>query len=203
MFGNLTPAVAAYVAGWIAFVLIRGRHDRGRVAGSQPYGRTLTELAVMASTALGMMVLPVLFVVTPWLDALNYEPWAAVQAAGIGVLLPGLWLFRRAHVDLGRHFSRTLEIHPDHALVTSGVYQRIRHPIYAAIFLIALAQGLLLPNWLAGPSGLVGFAAMYFARVRREEAMMQARFGPAYARHVAATGRLVPRLSSKREAEPP
>jgi len=42
----------------------------------------------------------------------------------------------------------------EHRLVTAGVYRHIRHPMYAAIFLWCLAQGLLLPNWLAGWSAL-------------------------------------------------
>jgi protein-S-isoprenylcysteine O-methyltransferase Ste14 len=51
---------------------------------------------------------------------------------------------------------RTLEVREQHALVTTGVYSRVRHPMYSAW---ALAQALLLPNWIAGPAGLIGFAA--------------------------------------------
>ena len=38
-------------------------------------------------------------------------------------------------------------------LVTNGIYRRIRHPMYSAFWLWAIAQALLLPNWIAGPAG--------------------------------------------------
>ena len=44
--------------------------------------------------------------------------------------------------------------------------------MYAAIFLFALAQGLLLQNWLAGWAGLVTVALLYLVRTPREEKMM-------------------------------
>jgi protein-S-isoprenylcysteine O-methyltransferase Ste14 len=42
--------------------------------------------------------------------------------------------------------------------MTHGVYRLIRHPMYAAIWLLSLAQGLLLHNWLAGWAGIALFA---------------------------------------------
>src|SRR2546430_6060986 len=51
----------------------------------------------------------------------------------------------------------------------TGVYRHVRHPMYAAFFLWAIAQALLLPNWIAGPAGLVGFGTLFGLRVRREE----------------------------------
>jgi protein-S-isoprenylcysteine O-methyltransferase Ste14 len=74
------------------------------------------------------------------------------------------------------------------------VYRRIRHPMYAAIFLFSLAQGLLLDNWLAGWSALATFAVMYLVRLPREEAMMIQQFGQEYRDYMNRTGRLLPRL---------
>jgi len=56
---------------------------------------------------------------------------------GIVVAIVGLWLFWRAHADLGRNWSQTLDIHGDHQLITQGVYHFIRHPMYAAGWLFA------------------------------------------------------------------
>jgi len=39
-----------------------------------------------------------------------------------------------------------------HSRVTTGVYRRIRHPMYAALFLCSVGRLLALPNWIAGPS---------------------------------------------------
>ncbi len=86
----------------------------------------------------------------------------------------------------------TLEIRQTHELVTTGVYRHVRHPMYAAFFLWAIAQALLLPNWIAGPAGLVGFGTLFGLRVRREERMMEAAFGDAYRAYAARTWRVIP-----------
>lgn len=193
MFDNFSPAVCFYTLGYMLFVAIRAKFDKGPLSGSDMYGSRWSELLIMAVTGLGVMLLPLLFVATPFLNRFNYAPWAPLQMVGVLLLLAGLLLFWVAHRELGKSFSRTLEIHTDHRLVTTGVYRRVRHPIYAAIWLIVLAQLMLLPNWLAGPSGLAGFGVMYFARVRREEAMMLDHFGQPYRHHLRVTGRLFPK----------
>lgn len=64
--------------------------------------------------------------------------------------------------------------------------------MYAAIFIYALAQTLLLPNWMAGPGCLVAFVLMLVFRLRPEERMMLERFGRPYQDYVAKTKRLIP-----------
>ncbi len=105
-----------------------------------------------------------------------------------------LWLFWRAHVDLGLNWSITLEMRKGHELIVHGVYRRIRHPMYAAIFLFALAQGFLLQNWLAGWAGFVTVALLYLVRTPREEKMMCEFFGESYRDYMQRTGRLFPQL---------
>jgi protein-S-isoprenylcysteine O-methyltransferase Ste14 len=70
--------------------------------------------------------------------------------------------------------------------------------MYASIFLWCVAQGLLLPNWLAGWSALVTFAVMYVVRTPREERMMCEFLGQPYRDYMARTGRLIPRGHGRR-----
>ena len=107
-------------------------------------------------------------------------------------LCAALWLFYRSHVDLGRNWSISLEIRKEHRLVTTGVYRFIRHPMYSSFFLLALAQVLLVPNWLAGASGLLGVGVLYAFRVQQEERMMLEGFGTDYRSYMAHTKRLIP-----------
>lgn len=81
----------------------------------------------------------------------------------------------------------------DHELVTGGAYARIRHPMYASLWLWAIAQPLLLHNWIAGVLVIPAGAALYFVRTPREEAMMRDRFGSAWDTYAARTGRLLPK----------
>ena len=57
--------------------------------------------------------------------------------------------------------------------------------MYSASWRWALAQALLLPNWIAGPAGLIGFGTLFFLRVGREEARMTETFGDEYRRYMA------------------
>jgi hypothetical protein len=54
---------------------------------------------------------------------------------------------------------------------------------------------LLLPNWVAGFSGLAGFGILFFGRVTREERMMLETFGASYRAYMARTGRVFPSIS--------
>jgi protein-S-isoprenylcysteine O-methyltransferase Ste14 len=103
-----------------------------------------------------------------------------------------LWLFWRSHADLGRNFSIRLVIRQEHALVTTGVYRRVRHPMYASALLWSLGQALLLPNWITALAGLLGFCILYCGRVRREELLMLKTFGEEYRKYMLRTQKLVP-----------
>jgi protein-S-isoprenylcysteine O-methyltransferase Ste14 len=66
--------------------------------------------------------------------------------------------------------------------------------MYSSFLLSAIAQALLLPNWIAGLSGLVGIAVLFFYRVDKEEAMMTGTFGEQYRAYMRRTARVVPWL---------
>ncbi len=182
---------------WIVALLVL-------MAIRRPYARSIaanrivdrravvTEKVLLALVAIGGSVLPVIHLATGLFGFADYRlpDWAVI--VGAVVLVPAYWLFWRSHADLGRNWSVTTELRADHGLVTSGVYARIRHPMYAAIWLIFLVQPLLVHNWIAGLSGPVAFAIMYLVRMPYEEKMMRDRFGAAYDAYCARTGRLWP-----------
>ena len=89
-------------------------------------------------------------------------------------------------------WSVTLEVREQHRLISDGVYRHVRHPMYSAFWLWAVAQMLLLPNWVAGFSGIVGFGTLFFLRVGREEAMMLDAFGEQYRTYMNKTWRVLP-----------
>jgi protein-S-isoprenylcysteine O-methyltransferase Ste14 len=83
-------------------------------------------------------------------------------------------------------------VREQHALITTGVYRLVRHPMYTSFFLLGLAQLLLLPNWLAGASGLAGALILFAFRVAREERMMLETFGDEYRYYIGRTKRIIP-----------
>jgi protein-S-isoprenylcysteine O-methyltransferase Ste14 len=151
---------------------------------------------LLVSVLVASLLLPVLYLFTPLLSFADYRLPRYVPWIGAALMPAALYFFYRAHADLGANWSVTLEIRQGHELVNRGVYRRIRHPMYAAIFLFSIAQGLLLENWLAGWAALVSFTLLYLVRAPREERMMLDFFAEPYRDYMRRTGRLFPRFST-------
>ena len=190
-----TPSDVVFLVGFVVYTGIRHVYQRRVQDESSAETRVGgAEKALLPLVMLGCLVLPALYLFTPLFGFADYALPPAAFWAGTAVMLLALGLFWRSHADLGRNWSVTLELREDHRLIDDGVYRRIRHPMYTAIFLFGLAQLLLLANGIAGPSALVTFTPLYLARVGREEQMMRDQFGEAYAEYEKRTGRLLPRL---------
>lgn len=122
----------------------------------------------------------------------NYPWFPPFVVIGTLVFLCGIWMIHRAHKDLGRSFSYTLEIREQHELITNGIYRYIRHPIYAAFLLWTIAQAMLLPNWMVGFCAPLVLGLLLAVRVPREERMMLDTFGDSYRVYMNQTARFVP-----------
>jgi protein-S-isoprenylcysteine O-methyltransferase Ste14 len=191
----MTPFIAKLLwwAGATAWYAIMHPHvRRSRKTPTTQRHERVRERVLMAISFSGLFAIPAIYVVTgaPRFASYPFQPLLAWLGAVVLVL--ALVLFFHTHRRLGRFWSVTLEIRQDHGLVTDGIYRFVRHPMYSAYFLWALSQALLLPNWIAGPAGLVGFGTLFAFRVRSEERMMLATFGDAYAAYAARTKRIIP-----------
>ena len=191
----MTPFIAklVWVAGIIGWYVIRYPHQRrSRKTPVASRRERVREGLLLTMSFAGLFILPVIYVATGEPQVADYPFHPLLAWLGTAVFAAALIGFDRTHRDLGRFWSVTLEIRQTHELVTTGVYRHVRHPMYAAFFLWAVAQALLLPNWIAGPAGLVGFGTLFGLRVRREERMMEATFGDAYRAYAARTWRVIP-----------
>ncbi|NJL08045.1 MAG: isoprenylcysteine carboxylmethyltransferase family protein [Methylacidiphilales bacterium] len=182
-----------FVAGSLTMWVLRNRYDHTRNGPLAETRIDITEKLVLLAAAMGVMVLPWVTIFWSWPAAWVAPATPAAVIAGAVIYLIADLLFWRSHADLGRQWSPTLEIKQDHTLITRGVYRWVRHPMYAAMWLMAIAQALLVPHWAGALSGLVGFGAVYVTRINREEAMMRDLFGRAWDEYVRRTGRLIPR----------
>jgi protein-S-isoprenylcysteine O-methyltransferase Ste14 len=142
----------------------------------------------------GALVIPLCRRLAAWIAFADRSPGPLDGWIGLVLAIACLALFFVSHRQLGAAWSPTLETRRDHRLVRSGIYARVRHPIYSAFFLWALAQAFLLPNGIAGLSGLAGFAILYLFRMPREERMMLDTFGDDYRAYMRQTKRLIPGL---------
>lgn len=190
----MTTGKTAVVIGAAAIVIIRGiyQYGRPRPAVEERRAGALDTIA-LGAVATGF-VIPIVWAVTGWLAFADTVHMPVSLVAGSAVMAGALWLFYRAHHDLGRNWSPTLQIVESQLLVTTGVYRLVRHPMYLALILYGLGQGLALSNWLAAPACLIGAATLFALRLRAEEHMMRDRFGAAYVRYASRTARLIPGL---------
>lgn len=191
----MTPFLAklAWGIGVVGWFVIRYPHQRrsARTPKARISDRPREALLMAISTA-GLFLIPLTWIVTGWPRFANYafNPWQA--ALGVAVFALSLRLFRLTHKQLGRQWSVTLEVREQHKLVSDGVYRLVRHPMYSAFWLWALAQALLLPNFVAGFAGIAGFGTLFFARAGREERLMIETFGDDYRAYMARTKRVIP-----------
>ncbi len=155
----------------------------------------LREKLLLLVSLTGLGLIPLAYIATGFPAAFD-QPFSAARAmAGLLMFGAALMLFYATHKALGRNWSVTLAVRADHALVTTGVYRFVRHPMYTAFWMWAIAQALTLQNWVAGPAGIIGFGLLYMLRVGREEALMRDTFGPAWDSYAARTPRVVPFVS--------
>jgi protein-S-isoprenylcysteine O-methyltransferase Ste14 len=190
----MNPSIAKGVilTATVAMIAIRAPHGRrSRAVKTVKSFKDAREAVLLVLAWVGFLA-PLIWVASPAFSFAEYPLHLIPLLAGSTCLVLGLWYLYRSHADLGTYWSVTLELRESHRLITQGVYRRVRHPMYAALFLYSVGQVLAVPNWIAGPSYLVSFAILFLFRVGLEEQMMLDAFGNEYATYMAQTKRLVP-----------
>ena len=133
---------------------------------------------------LNLITLAMLLVGVVW--SCLYAPsveWNAVRIVGAAIAIVSLALLVVARLQLGAAFSVQAKAK---TLVTTGLYSRIRNPIYvfSAMFLVGLV--IVSEHWLLLlPIALL--IPMQIARARKEERVLAAAFGEEYERYKAGT----------------
>jgi protein-S-isoprenylcysteine O-methyltransferase Ste14 len=111
-----------------------------------------------------------------WVLITRSSPWNAQRYIGTVLALMGICFIGVARFQLGKSFS----VRPEaHELVTTGLYSKIRNPIY--VFGMVMITGLILvlqrpALWLVLAAVVVGQTI----RARREARVLEAAFGDAY-----------------------
>lgn len=178
----------------LAEVVVRLYYQRGRREFKRAAVKHEQREKISLSLA-GLGTIPIFFyILTSRIDSFRLPLPAWLRWIGAGLIFAGDFLFIRSHRALGKNWSPLLEIRKEHALVTEGPYRFIRHPMYAAIFLIGTGTSLLSANWLVTLAHMISMISMYLVRVSDEEEMMIEQFGDEYREYMRRTGRLVPRL---------
>ena len=111
------------------------------------------------------------------------QPRTLWQIIGLSIAAPSLLLLVLARIQLGRAFSVQARAS---ALVTTGLYSRIRNPIY--VFGAMLIAGIII--WTGRPILLLVLAVLIplqIVRVRKESRVLEEKFGTEYAEYKRKT----------------
>jgi protein-S-isoprenylcysteine O-methyltransferase Ste14 len=115
-----------------------------------------------------------------------------VGIIGSALCVIGVALAVWARVCLATNWSPRPAVKVDHALVTSGPYRLIRHPIYTGMLLALLGTGL--DAGIIGLAVIVCAAAVLIRRIPIEERLMIQLFREQYSQYIRRTKALVPFL---------
>jgi protein-S-isoprenylcysteine O-methyltransferase Ste14 len=196
----LNENVFRILAGLILFsgVGISGyfRRKADRESGER-VSRRVDGRAMMTTIRLGGLLLwlsPLAYLVNPewmgWSKA-GLPVWVRWLGVGMGVTCTWLiyWLFR----SIGSGITPTSATRERHALVTSGPYRWVRHPLYTVGSSFFVAFGMMADNWFIAGLGLLAFVLMA-ARTPAEEANLIGKFGDEYRVYMKRTGRYFPKF---------
>lgn len=169
---------------------------------SRPRHVTIEDMPLRRRLLLGLVsasLVPVyLYYFTGLLSPADVPLPLAVRWIGVGLLAASLALFIWSHVALGRSWTVAVSVVDDQELVTTGPFARIRHPMYAALILMAIGLVPATANAVASVPYLATILIVYFERVADEEGLMIRFYGDEYRSYMARTGRLLPRRGARR-----
>ena len=182
-------AVIGLWLGWTIGFLLASGWSAPTVKTTQPGERTLEKLFIGAGGGcLFLGAIPQLNVRLYSLGALPTWVLVALVACGFG-----LYFWARLHI--GRMWSSAITLKKDHAIIDTGPYALVRHPMYTGILLAAWATAALDGGGLAGAL-LMSFG--YYLKARREERLLTTELGAPYETYRHRVPMLLPRLTRAR-----
>jgi protein-S-isoprenylcysteine O-methyltransferase Ste14 len=145
-----------------------------------------------------LAIIVVLFVLlgTDWLRigplGWRFVPWrGSIIWTGIALTAAGVGLAIWARSRLGRNWSDKVVLKVDHELIRSGPYRYLRHPIYTGILVALAGTALVIGEW-RGVVAVILMGMNYYIKAAREEKILEANFGEAFAEHKKRTGFFLP-----------
>ena len=114
-----------------------------------------------------------------------------IMLAGISIVICGLAITIIARRTLADNWSSAVTFKENHELITKGIYQFVRHPIYTGILLMFMGSAYLYFSL----STIIGFMLMVFAiiyKIRLEEKMMTEHFPDAYPEYRKKVRAIIP-----------
>ena len=115
-----------------------------------------------------------------------------IQIAGIMLALLGIVLTVWAQLDMGDSWRVGVHESESTALVHTGMFGRVRNPIYTAMLTFGVGIALLTPNFVTIAGLILAVAALELQVRRVEEPYLLGEHDEAYRGYTASVGRFIP-----------
>jgi protein-S-isoprenylcysteine O-methyltransferase Ste14 len=176
--------------GWRSWLQYRRTGSSGfrGISGGATEWTAGAGFAVALFVAVSAPILQLYNVVAP-LSALS-AAW--IQIAGITIAVAGIAATVYAQLQMGDSWRIGVDERETTTLVHTGVYGRVRNPIYTAMFIFGLGVALVTPN-LVACAGFILLVITIELQVRRvEEPHLSRTHGDEYRAYAATVGRFFP-----------
>jgi len=195
----VTATICAYWTG-VGAMIVRVRRHTQRMVGVVPEQRLERFMWVL------WVPLVAAWIALPWLALDRSAPpfgmpdfargadgyaglrWLAALVA-LGCLAGTIKCWAR----MGKDWRMAVTGESGLALITDGLFRRVRHPIYSFSILLMICTMIVVPTMLMLAFGALHIVLMV-VKAHNEERHMLASHGDAYARYLAGTGRFLPRF---------
>jgi protein-S-isoprenylcysteine O-methyltransferase Ste14 len=182
-------------------VVIGGRIGAQLVSVGDSGIRSATRLRTIRAVFISLLMFGTLIVqllLSLLYAAAVLEPHIALGKAGtwtgLALCLSGILFASYSQFAMGRNWRIGVDPDEETELVTSGIYSKIRNPIYTACIVHGLGLLVLAPNTMMLLTGLVGFYAITAYVQQIEEPYLINLHGEEYVQYMESTGSFLPRL---------
>jgi protein-S-isoprenylcysteine O-methyltransferase Ste14 len=141
---------------------------------------------LLTSTALLLIFLPI-----PGLTGQFVPDTLTTALVGLGLQIGFTLFYLFARFYLGRLWSGAIRIMEDHELIQTGPYRFLRHPMYTGMLGMFAGTAIVSGQYHALLGVAVG-ALAYVRKIRIEDRVLSAEFGPVYEAYRKRTAALIP-----------
>jgi protein-S-isoprenylcysteine O-methyltransferase Ste14 len=202
------PCISLAATVWVYWTCvgamsIRVRRRTRKLSGIVPTQRVEQLMwVVWLPLVLAWMTLPYLAAThasAPWglPDFARHAPMLAWRWAAAVLGLLCLLLSIECWLRMGKNWRMSITPDQKTELVTTGLYGRVRHPIYALSILLMLCTVVVVPTLPVAAMAAV-HVGMMIVKAGNEERFLIGMHGAPYRRYLTQTGRFVPRLRAGR-----
>jgi len=112
---------------------------------------------------------------------------------GLFMIVTGVSVNIISRFTLGKNWANQIKIYDSHAVVKTGFYSVVRHPLYASLMLMFFGASIVYGNYISFITNIAVFIPFMIFRAKQEEALLLKSL-PEYKEYKKEVGMFFPKL---------